>query len=76
MFPTPLWKCGQIEPNFHYFFECSNLTKYRQKLFQRRNNVNIIPNILHFGNPDIPDTDNATIFKYVLNNISITKRFL
>jgi hypothetical protein len=73
-YPTLLSDCEQT--NFQYFFECLNLNTYRQKLFQSLNNFKITLNTPLFRNPDIPDTDNATIIKHVHIFISETKLFL
>ena len=74
--PTPFCDCGQIETNSHYFFECQRFTSNRQKLLQNLNNYDITLETLLFGNPDISDADNATIFQHVHIFISETKRFI
>lgn len=74
--PSPLCDCGQTENCSHYFFECQRFNTNRQKLFQSLNNFSVTLNILLFGNPDLPDADNAIIFKHVQTYISETKRFL
>lgn len=74
--PSPLCECGQMETNFHYFFECNRFRTCREKLLGNLNNFDITLNTLLFGNPDISDTDNANIFKHVHTFISESKRFL
>jgi hypothetical protein len=64
-----------METNLHIFNAL--LTHIDKMCFEESlHNFNINLYIFLFGNPDIPDTDNATIFKYVHICISKTTRFL
>ena len=72
---SPLCLCGQIENNFHYFFECLQYETARQKLLRKLNNIDIELNVLLNGNPELSDQTNTMIFSHVHTYIQDTKRF-
>jgi hypothetical protein len=74
--PSPLCECGQVESNYHFFFECYRYNLYRNELFINIQAFDINLDILLFGNPGLSDDDNSTIFSNVQSFIAKTKRFL
>lgn len=74
--PTPLCDCGQVESNYHFFFECPFYNAQRHILFNNLQEFDIDLDVLLFGNSDLSDNDNAIIFSNVQSYIANTKRFL
>ena len=72
---NPLCSCGEIETDYHYFFNCIYLTHCRTTLFESRQDFQIDLDILLFGCELPTNEQNAFIFHCVQRFILESKRF-
>ena len=73
--PTALCRCGKIENNYHFFFECQIYENCRRILLHNLQGFEINLNILLHGNPNLSDEENAYIFAEVHSYIHDSQRF-
>ena len=71
---SPLWDCGKIESNQHYFFECRYYHEFRN-LFQSVSEISTVSlQTLLFGDENLSLADNGKIFTAVHSYIIDTNR--
>ena len=75
---NPYCICGEVESNTHYLLTCPRYTHMRDEMvtsISQITNLTITTDVLLFGNDEVSDEVNTTIFEAVQKFIKTSKRF-
>ena len=72
--PNPYCQCNQVESTFHFLLSCK-LYDAQRKLLERQIDHPLTLDLLLYGNPNLPYTENKNIFISVQKFIINSKRF-
>ena len=75
---NPYCICGEVESNTHYLLTCPHYTHMRDEMvtsISQITNLTITTDVLLFGNDEVSDEVNTTIFEAVQKIIKTSKRF-
>ena len=75
---NPFCICGEVESNTHYLLTCPLYTHMRDEMvtsIRQITNLTITTDVLLFGNDEVSDEVNTTIFETVQKFKKVSKRF-